>query len=204
MAQIPELMSGRALEHGITMMLDHGGTSSAKMHVGGQVQCDVAAGQTTVSSTVENACSNFEIPANTLVAGSTIRVRFLVYVLDQNGSDTLQVGIRLGSDTTARNNTGMLSAATDVADTDALVGECTFVVRTAGSSGTVMGFGTIATGTAGSKLSVATDQTGAFTATALDTTVVNYLNVTTKWSGSSADNEATTEAVVIDIVNPST
>jgi hypothetical protein len=197
-------MNGRALEHGIALAVDHGGTSSSKMYVGGQANADVAAGTTTASSTAENTCTEYEIPADTLVAGSTIRVRFFVYVLDNNGTDTLQVGLRLGENGTASSNAGMLSAPTDVADGDALVGDCTFVVRTAGVSGTMIGFGTVATGTAGSKLSMATDQSGAFAATAIDTTVLNYLNVTTLFNASHADNEATTEAFVVDIVNPST
>jgi len=204
MSQIPALVGGNAISHGISMFVDHGGTSSSKMHVGGQANADVAAGTTTASSTAENECTEFTIPANTLVAGSTIRVKFLVYVLDNNGSDTLQVGLRLGSNTTASANAGMLSAATDVADTDALVGDCIFQIRTAGASGTLAGWGTVATGTAGSKLSMATDQAGAFAATAFNTTVANYLTVTTLFNASHADNEATTEGFVVDIVNPST
>ena len=180
------------------------------MYVGGQANCDVATGTTTVSSTAENECTEYTIPANTLVAGSTIRVRFMVYVLDNNGSDTLQVGVRLGSNTTASSNTGLLSAATDVGDTSVLVGECTFVVRntfkTGDASGdaNMIGFGLIGTSAASSKLAMATDQTGAFTGSDLDTTVANYLSITTLWSASSADNEATTEAFIVDIVNPST
>ena len=44
MSSIPQLMSGRALEHGIGLMVDHGGASNAKMYVGGQANADVAAG----------------------------------------------------------------------------------------------------------------------------------------------------------------
>lgn len=202
MGRIASIDQGNVLEHGITMLVDNGSGGSGKMYVGGQANAAVAAGTTTASSTAENECTEYTIPANTLVAGSTVRVKFFVYVLDNNGSDTLQVGLRLGSNTTASGNPGMLSAATDVADTDALVGECIFQVRTAGTGGTMAGWGTVATGTAGSKLSMATDQSGAFAASAINTTVANYLSVTTLFNASHADNEATTEGFVVDIVNP--
>jgi len=204
MSQIPALTSGRALEHGIGLMVDHGRGSGSKMYVGGQANCDVATGTTTASSTAENECTEYTIPANTLVAGSTIRVKFMVYVLDNNGSDTLQVGVRLGSNTTASSNAGLLSAATDVADTDVLVGECTFVVRNTTGTANMIGFGLIGTGTAGSKLTMATDQSGAFAGSNFDVTAVNYLSITTLFNASHADNEATTEAFIVDIVNPST
>jgi hypothetical protein len=68
----------------------------------------------------------------------------------------------------------------------------------------MIGFGLIGTGTAGSKLTMATDQSGAFAGSDLDTTVANYLSITTLFSASHADNEATTEAFIVDIVNPST
>lgn len=201
MSQIPQLMSGRALEHGIAMTVDHGGGSSAKMHVGGQANADVAAGVTTAESSAENACSNFEIPANTLVAGSTIRCRWVTVTSASVSTDTLITRLRFGSSSTASSNTECaVNTAVDQADNDFSCGDMIIQVRTAGSSGTAVAFGTIADSDAlGSKL-VSAQFEPSFT---IDTTATLFLNVTTQFSTTGA-NLATTQAFIVDIVNPST
>ena len=199
MSKIPELMSGRALEHGIAMTVDHGGTDSAKMYVGGQANADVAAGTTTVSSTAENVASQYKIPANTLVAGSTIRVRFVTLTADQAGDD-LTIRLRFGKDGSTITNDTECAVNTAVlqADNDFCVGDMIIQVRT---ETTAVAFGTISDSDAlGSKL-VSAQFEPSFT---IDTKVANYVSVTTQWDGSNADNETTTQAFVVDIVNPAT
>lgn len=203
MSQIPALTGGRAIVHGIGMHVDHGAGNSAKMYVGGQAKATVAAGTTTASSTTESVASQFTIPAGTLVAGSTVRVRFVVNAYDSNGSDTLIVRLRFGSDgsTMSSDTECAVSTAVDQADNDFSVGDMVIQCRTAGSSGTGVAFGTIADSDAlGSKL-VSAQFEPSFT---INTTVANYVSVTTTWDASHADNEATTQAFVVDIVNPST
>ena len=203
MSMIPQLMSGRALEHGIAMTVDHGGTNSAKMYVGGQANADVAAGDTTATSSAENECTEVPIPANTLVAGSTIRVRWVTLssTIDGSGTDTLVVRLRFGSNTTASSNTECaVNTAVDQAANDFSVGDMIIQIRTAGASGTAVAFGTISDSDAlGSKL-VSAQFEPEF---AVNTTVVNYLNVTTQFSTTDA-NLATTHGFVVDIVNPGT
>jgi len=201
MSQIPQCMSGRALEHGIALAVDHGGTNSAKMYVGGQANADVAAGTTTTDD-AENVATSYKIPADTLVAGSTIRVRWVVSTADNNSSDTLITRLRFGSSGTPGSNTECaVSTAVDQVDADFSTGDMLIQIRTAGSSGTAVAFGTISDSDAlGSKL-VAAQFEPSF---AVDTTAELRVQVTTLWSASHADNEATTQGFVVDIVNPST
>ena len=203
MSQIPALVGGRALVHGIGMHVDHGAGNSSKMYVGGQATAAVTAGTTTASSTAENMCSQYTIPANTLVAGSTVRVRFAVVSADENGSDTLIVRLRFGSNgsTMTSDTECAVNTAVDQADADFSVGDMVVQCRTKGSSGTGVAFGTIADSDAlGSKL-VSAQFEPSFT---INTTVANYVSVTTTWDASHADNEATTQAFIVDIVNPQT
>ena len=194
MSMIPELMGGRSLSHPLPLAV---GKSSSKMYVGGQANADVAAGTTTVSSTAENKASTYTIPANTLVAGSTIRVRWACLTADQGGDDLI-IRLRFGSDgTTLTNDTECaVSTAVTQADNDFSIGDMIIQVRT---SVTAVAFGTISDSDAlGSKL-VSAQFEPSFT---IDTTVVNYVYVSTQWDGSNADNEATTQGFVVDIVNP--
>lgn len=198
MSKIPELSGGRALEHGIGMMVDHGRGGGAKMYVGGQANADVAAGSTTATSDAENECTEYVIPANTLVAGSTIRVRWVTATSASAGSETLITRLRFGSSTTASSNTEVaVNTAVDQTNGDFSVGDMIIQVRT---SVTAVAFGTISDSDAlGSKL-VSAQFEPSFT---IDTTVANYVNVTTLFSSDGA-NLATTQAFVVDIVNPST
>jgi len=200
-------MSGRALEHGIAMAVDHGGTNSAKMYVGGQANALVAAG-TIINAddegTTETETTSYTVPADTLVAGSTIRAKFYVHNPSGNGSDTTQVALRFGSNTTASSNSGIETAAANLDNSGAvIVGDAVVQIRTAGSSGTAVMFGTVAMDT-NSVVALSHDESGALAAIAIDTTVANYLAVTITNSGSSASQISQAEAFVVDIVNPST
>jgi hypothetical protein len=201
MSQIPALTSGRALEHGIALTVDHGRGSGSKMYVGGQANALVAAGTSHENSTDEGTLSVYTIPANTLVAGSTIRFWAAGVVEDNNSTDTLTSLVRLGTSSTDRSNTAVFtSAAVDVADSDIYCWQGIIQIRTAGSSGTAVAMASYqdpdATGTAPKW-----NYTASF---AVDTTSALRLAITGDWSVAHADNEANSEIFVVDIVNPST
>jgi len=198
MSSIPELTGGRAINHGIGMLVDHGRGSGSKMYVGGQANADVAAGSTTATSDAENECTEYVIPANTLVAGSTIRVRWVTATSASNSTDTLITRLRFGTRTTASSNTECaVNTAVDQTNGDFSVGDMVIQIRTAT---TAVAFGTISDSDAlGSKLVTAQFEPS-FT---VDVTAANYINVTTLFSTTGA-NLATTQGFVVDIVNPST
>ncbi len=201
MSQIPALTGGRALTHGISMMVDHGAGGGAKMHVGGQANAQVAAGTSHENTTDEGTLSVFTIPANTLVAGSTIRFYAAGIVEDNNSTDTLKTLIRLGTSTTDRSNTEVFSsAAVDVADDDIYCWQGMIQIRTSGSSGTAVAMASFqdpdASGTA--------PKWNYKASFAVDTTSALRLAVPGDWSVANADNECNSEIFVVDIVNPST
>ena len=203
MSQIPELMGGRSLSHPLPLAV---GKSSSKMYVGGQANTLLTAG-TVINAddegTTETETTSYTIPANTLVAGSTIRAKFYVHSPSANGSDTTQIALRFGSNTTASSNTGIETAATDLDNSGAVcVGDAVVQIRTAGASGTAVMFGTIAMDTVTTGIALSHDENGALSAFAIDTTVANYLAVTITHSGSSASQIAQAEAFIVDIVNP--
>ena len=100
MSQIPELMGGRALSHGIAMMVDHGGTGKARMHVGGQAATKTTASAALTDTTDETAFDSLIIPANSLVAGSTIRVKAMGTVTAKTATPEMIARLRLGEAST--------------------------------------------------------------------------------------------------------
>lgn len=203
MSSIPQLMSGRALEHGITMMVDHGGTNSAKMHVGGQANADVAAGATAGGATTEVDMTEYIIPAGSLVAGSTIRARYVVLVSAMAaGTDNLIVDLTLGASATgASNESVVVNTGFDVNSVnDISTGDVIIQIRTAGSGGTAVAWGQLSNPDSNGILAGVSYFKASFT---VNTTVDNYLTVTGKWSNANA-NLCTTQGFVVDIVNPST
>ena len=201
MSTIIELSGGRAIDHGISMLVDHGAGSGDKMYVVSQTDAQVAAGTSHENSTDEGTLSVYTIPANTLVAGSTIRFYAAGVVEDNNGSDTLKTLIRLGTSTTDRSNTQVFtSAAVDVADADIYCWQGIIQIRTAGSSGTAVARASYQD----------PDETGTApkwnykSSFAVDTTSALRVAVTGDWSAANADNEANSEIFVVDIVNPLT
>jgi hypothetical protein len=200
MSTLPQLVNGQALEHGITMFVDHGGTSGTKMSTIGQVAgAQVAAGTSVENSTTETAASRGIIPANTLVAGSTIRLSAAGIVEDNNSTDTLTIRVRLGTSATPASNEQLLaSAAVDAADSDIYIVSGLIQVRTAGATGTAVALFSYqdpdASGTAPKM-----QYKASFT---LNTTVANNLDLTATWSVAHGDNEMNSEMFVVDICNP--
>ena len=202
MSTLPQLVNGNALEHGITMFVDHGGGSASQMHVGGQANAQVAAGTSHENTTDEGTLSVYTIPANTLVAGSTIRFWAAGVVEDNNGSDTLTTLVRLGTSTTDRSNQQVFaSRAIDVADNDVYCFHGLIQIRTAGSGGTAVGMSSLQDPDASGTTNGSWNYTASFS---VDTTAALRLAITGDWSAANADNECNSEIFVVDIVNPST
>ena len=199
MGRIASIDQGNVLEHGITMLVDRAkGTGGEKMYIGGQANADVAQGTLTATSSAENEAAEYTIPANTLVAGSTIRVRWVTATAAfAGGTDNLTVRLRFGISTTASGNTecAVNTAVDQDATSDFSVGDMLIQIRTAT---TAVAFGTISDSDAlGSKL-VSAQFEPSFT---VDVTAINYVNITTQFGNTNA-NLATTQGFVVDIVNP--
>jgi len=196
-------MSGRALEHGIGLMVDHGGASNAKMYVGGQAAAEVAVSSThggDSAAATETAHHSFEVPASTLVAGSTIRLRFAGKVIaDSGASKKLQYFVRFGPTATALASREIVVASADaaVSSGDVFVGDILIQIRSATKAIGMASFQEIdAIGTAPKK--GLKDEFSIVTAEAMT------LSLSTQWEDTTAGNTCRNDIFVVDIVNPST
>ena len=202
MSKIVELTAGRALEHGIAMMVDHGRGAGSKMYVGGQAATKTAASAALTNTTDETALDSLAIPANTLVAGSTIRVQGMSIVTAVTSNPDLQFFLSLGPTTTALASREEIITTTDaeVAASDVFYVDAVIQVRTIGSSGTAVAMCEYqdpdAVGTQAKRTIKASF--------ALNTTVEQTLAVSAQWSAASASNSCRSDVFCVDIVNPST
>ena len=201
MSSISELQDEQALEHGVALFVDHAGTDTAKMSVGGQATAQVAAGVSHTNTTTEGSLSQYAIPANALVSGSTIRLHAAGIVAAQNSTDTLTIAIRMGTSTTVTSNTAVFSTvAVDAVVGDIYCLQCFIQIRTTGTRGTAVAMMSYqdpdATSTA-----PRWNYKSPFT---VDTGSKLYIDITADWSVASADNQVNSEMFVVDIVNPGT
>lgn len=148
------------------------------------VYTNVAASTAISNTTTETLFDKYHtIPANSLRPGSLIRVKFQGIATSTNSTDTLTIKLYLGGLT----GTALLSmAATDVANNDVFQGEYELIVRTVGSSGTVVGCGTFKSIPAAEGTMTVKDDILA--STTLDTTASKVIGVSATWSVASASN----------------
>jgi hypothetical protein len=206
MSQIPELVGGNALTHGISMFVDHGGASGSKMSVGGQAKAITAAVPVdgTNSTNAHYMMDKYIIPANTLVAGSTVRVRAVGRVAGIDGTPNLQAFVSLGASAGTPASNNQLLTTTDAASIvgDFWVIDGTIQFRTVGTTATGYAmFSYCDPADQATKRAIAT--TISATA-AVNTTADVFLSVDLQWSASHADNDATLEMFIVDVVNPNT
>ena len=124
------------------------------------------------------------IPADTLMAGSVIKLHSSGVVIDNNSTDTLTplFTLKHGSTTVVL----LTGAALDVADSDIVNFESTIQFRTVGASGTFVAASRLFSDAAGG--------TQLFThnvSTAVATNVAIELSANMDWSVANADNEFT-------------
>jgi len=202
MSQIPELMGGRALSHPLPLAV---GKSSSKMYVGGQahaITAQAAKEGSTYDTSVHTMLGSYTIPANTLVAGSTIRVRAVTRNSDVNGTDALQIFVSLGANTTTPLSNNQLLTTNDatVADGDFCVIDGAIQFRTVGATATGYAMWTYSQPSDQAvKSQIATSISGT---AAVDTTADLVLSIDSQWSANHNDNDVELEMFIVDIVNP--
>lgn len=144
---------------------------------------------TSSSSTITDTATEtafdqtLSIAANTLSAGSVIRILAKVSVPSGNGTNTLTLRLKIGSQVLA------LTGAIDVTDGGGDVGvlQAELTVRSIGSSGVFTAAGSAGLGVP----STATMRVGGVASTfTLNTTAALTLSVTAQWSAASTSNQA--------------
>ena len=168
---------------------------SADTTDGGSQVANVAVVAST-ALTASNAETNFDnsdvtIPANTLRVGDVIRVRAQGICTATNSTDTFTGKIKLGS------NVVLSTGAVDVANNDIFYLEADVVVRTIGSSGTVVAAGVQALGAEGT----VTAKPGKLASATADTTGALTIAVSGQWSTTSAGNSCRLDVCNIEILH---
>lgn len=173
------------------------GTTDAPVNgwLGGVVYSSVAASAAHTNTTTEALFDKqYSIPANTLVAGSVIKVRYQGIATATNATDTLLIKLYIGGLTGTALLTG---TATDVANDNIFTGECTIQIRTAGASGTFVAVGSHSDVPAASGTAVPVYEITA--STAIDTTAAQVIGVGADWSVASASNSARLDIMIVEI-----
>ena len=162
---------------------------------GGVVYRNVAAGTAHTNSTTETLLGSFSIPADTLKAGSVIKVRYQGIATATDSTDTLTIKLYIGGLTGTALLTG---TATDVANNNIFAGEAMIVIRTAGASGTLVAVGTHTEVPAASGTAVH-DITEITASTTVDTTAAQVVGVGADWSVATAANSCRLDILVVEI-----
>lgn len=164
--------------------------------LGGLVYGNTAASSAHTNTTDEALFSTqYSIPANTLVAGSVIKVRFQGIATATNSTDTLTIKLYLGG---LAGTAILAGTATDVANNNIFTGEAMIVIRTAGASGTFVAVGSHSQVPAASGTAVPVYQITA--STTIDTTAAQVVGVGADWSVANSGNSCRLDILAVEII----
>lgn len=155
------------------------------------IYSSVAASAAISNTTTETAFDkSVSIPADTLKAGDVIRVRLQAVATATNGTDTLDVQLRLGT-------TDILATgAVDVANGDIAFIDADITIRTIGAGGTMVAAGHTAIGVPGT----VTAKPKFMASTAIDTTAAISVNASATWSVANAGNSVRLDVMNVQII----
>lgn len=168
----------------------------AQKKAGGLLYANTAASTAVSNTTTETLFdTSYSIPANTLIAGTVLKIRFQGIATATTGGDTLAIKLYIGG--TAGTALHSLTA-TDVADNNVFSGEYLLIIRTAGSSGTMVGSGVAksipaAEGTMTSKDDI-------LASTTIDTTVAQVIGVSATWSAASSSDSVRLDVLTVEML----
>jgi len=167
----------------------------ASLRVGGLAYSNTAA-STTIGNTggAETLFSlSYDIPANTLAAGTKVRVRYAGFGVTGVGSDTFAHKLYIGGS----GGTALITSATAVLATNAtFTGESELICRTAGATGTFVAFGTYKQSSAEGTMTVKDDIVAS---TTINTTAAQTVAVTGTWNSNNA-NSVRLDILFVEIV----
>lgn len=174
---------------------DYADNSDAKV-IAKRLYTSTAASAAVTNTTTETEFDkSHTLSANMLKAGSLIRIRYQGIATATNSTDTLTVKLYLGG----KAGTALqASAATDVANNNIFGGEFSLVVRTAGATGTMVGFGTYIKTLAASD--TATTVAGILASTTVDTTAAQKIAVAATWSVANAGNSCRLDFLSVEML----
>jgi len=168
----------------VSSLLSKAGTAAA------MALATVAASTAVTAGTATKYDAQKTLAANSLIAGSVIKIRYQGIATSTTGSETLAIKVFVGA-TEVQANT-----AVDVSNNDIFAGQVTVTIRTAGASGTCVaaGWGSIgATATATCKVTYKGSQ-------AINTTVANAVAV--EVTHSSTGESSRLDLLTVEVSQP--
>lgn len=172
----------------VGVWLDEGG-SLGELLIGATT---ATSGNVTNVNTETPFDKTISIPANLLSAGAVLKILAKVNVLSGNGTDTLLLKLKLGSQVLCA------TAAIDVTNGGGDLGilQATVTIRSIGASGVATAAGSSGLGVPGTATLRVDGVAGTFT---LDTTAANAVSVTATWSAASTSDICALEALVVSL-----
>jgi hypothetical protein len=166
-----------------------------KIH-GGLVYANTAASAAHTNTLTEALFDKqYSIPANSLIAGQVIKVRYQGIATATNATDTLTIKLYIGG----LAGTALLTGtATDVANNNIFAGEATIIIRTIGATGTFVAVGTHTELPAASGTAVH-DITEITASTTIDTTAAQVIGVGADWSVADAGNSCRLDILTVEM-----
>lgn len=148
----------------------------------------------TASSTETLFDTSYSIPADSLVPGQLIKIKYQGICTATNGTDTFAAVLRIGG---LAGTALYTHTATDVANNNIFLGEYNLIIRTVGASGTMVGFGW------GKNVAAAegtiTFRDDFLASTTIDTTAAQVVGVTGQFSSTNAGNSARLDFISVEI-----
>lgn len=188
------LTSGGAAFLGRVTTTDGVSSGTARV-VGGLAYSSTAASTAVTGSTTAEQLfdANYTIPANTLKAGTTVKIRAQGIATGTQANDTVAYKLYIGGS----GGTALVSAAaTDAANNDTFQMESLVVCRTAGATGTFVGTGTYKVSSAEGTMTVKDDIVAS---TTINTTANQAVVVTATWSAANATNTCRLDILTVEI-----
>ncbi len=180
---------------GALRQVDSAGTDNAVLGwQGGVAYRTVAAGTALTASSTETLLGSYSIPADTLKAGTVVKVRFQGICTGANSSDTLLIKLYIGGLAGTAILTG---TATDATANDTFQGEALIQIRTAGASGTLVATASGNLVPAATRVAVPVFQITA--STTVDTTAAQVVGVGGTFNSTSGGNSCRLDILVVEI-----
>jgi hypothetical protein len=171
-----------------------GVSSGTTRYVGGRAYSNTAASTAITNSNTEALFSTkYTLPANSLVAGSTIRVRYQGIATATHSTDTLTIKVYIGG----LAGTALISgSAVDVADNNVFSGTFDIVVRDIGATGHIVGTGFFKDPAAAGSGTV---KDAILASTAIDTTAAQDIGISATWSVTDVGNSCRLDVLTVEI-----
>lgn len=161
----------------------------------GVIYTNTAASTAITNTTTEALFDKYAtIPAQTLRAGDLIKIRYQGIATATDSTDTLTVVLYIGGLT----GTALIThAATDVANSNVFSGEYELIIRTVGTTGTMVGCGTAKSIPAAE--GTATYKDDILASTTINTNTAQVIGVSADWSVAAAANSVRLDFLRVEI-----